>query len=81
MECDGMKRLTNNKLKVACDYFVNFASKEEVVKYRMLAEAAPKYEEIYKKLAEYENLEEKLVAHTGMNFKDWLKHTTSMFND
>lgn len=77
----NMERLTNNKLKVACDYFVNFASKEEVVKYRMLAESAPKYEEIYKKLAEYENLEEKLIAHTGMSFKEWLKHTTSMFDE
>ena len=27
------------------------------------------------KLAEYEDLEEKLIAHTGMNFKDWLNHT------
>jgi hypothetical protein len=75
-----MERLTNNVLKVACDSFISFGSREERTKYRMLAEAAPKYEEIYKKLAEYENLEEKLIAHTGMNFKEWLKHTTSMFD-
>ena len=75
-----MKRLTNKKLKVACDYFISFASKEERTKYRMLAESAPNYEEIYRKLAEYEDLEEKLIGHTGMHIKDWLKHTTSMFD-
>lgn len=53
-----MERLTNNALKIACDYFVSFGSKEERAKYRMLAENAPKYEELYKKLAEYEDLEE-----------------------
>ena len=54
-----MERLTNKKLKTICDgYFVNFASKEEAVKYRLLAESAPKYEEIYKKLADYEDKEE-----------------------
>ena len=59
-----MKRLTNKKLKTICDgYFVNFASKEEAVKYRMLAESAPKYEEIYRKLADYEDKEEQgLIA-------------------
>jgi len=77
-----MERLTNNKLVFVCDgYFLSFGSKEEQMKYRMLAEEAPKYEELYKKLAEYENLEEKLIAHTGMNLKDWLKHTTSMFDE
>lgn len=54
-----MERLTDNKLKTICDgYFVNFASNEEAVKYRMLAESAPKYEEIYRKLAEYEDKQE-----------------------
>ena len=54
-----MERLTCNKLKTICDgYFVNLASKEEATKYRILAETAPKYEEIYRKLAEYEDLEE-----------------------
>lgn len=54
-----MERLTCNKLKTIYDgYFVNFASKEEAAKYRMLVEAAPKYEEIYRKLAEYEDAEE-----------------------
>lgn len=55
-----MERLTCNKLNklTAGCYFVNLASKEEATKYRMLAESAPKYEEIYKKLAEYENAEE-----------------------
>ena len=55
-----MKRLTCNKLNKLTDgcYFVNFASREEATKYRMLAESAPKYEVIYKKLAEYENAEE-----------------------
>ena len=55
-----MERLTCNelnKLTAGC-YFVNFASREEAAKYRMLAESAPKYEEIYRKLAEYENAEE-----------------------
>jgi len=76
-----MERLTCDKLKMVCDgYFISFGSGRERAKYRMLAESAPKYEELYKKLAEYENLEEKLIAHTGMNFKDWLKHTTSMFD-
>jgi hypothetical protein len=42
-----------------CDgYFVHFGSDKERVKYRMLAESAPKYEEIYKKLADYEDAEE-----------------------
>ena len=36
---------------------------------------------MFGKLANYEDLEEKLVAHTGMNFRDWLKHTTSMFDE
>jgi len=27
----------------------------------------------------YENLEEKLIAHTGMTLKEWLNYTTSMF--
>lgn len=77
-----MERLTCNKLKLVCDgYYMTFGSDEERRKYRMIAEAAPKYEELYSKLAEYENLEEKLITHTGMNFKDWLKHTTSMFDD
>ena len=53
-----MERLTNKTLKVACDSFVSFSSKEERAKYRMLAESAPKYEELYKRLAEYEDLEE-----------------------
>ena len=53
-----MERLTDKKLKAACGYFVNFASKEEAVKYRMLAESAPKYEEIYRKLADYEDKQE-----------------------
>lgn len=53
-----MSRLTDKRLKVACDYFVHFASKEEAVKYRMLAESAPKYEEIYRKLADYEDKQE-----------------------
>ena len=54
-----MSRLTNKKLKTICDgYFVNFASKEEAAKYRMLAESAPKYDEIYRKLADYEDNEE-----------------------
>lgn len=54
-----MERLTCNKLKTICDgYFVNLASKEEATKYRMLAESAPKYEELYKRLVEYEDLEE-----------------------
>lgn len=54
-----MERLTCNKLKTICDgYFVNLASKKETTKYRMLAETAPKYEELYRKLAEYEDLEE-----------------------
>ena len=75
-----MGRLTDNKLKIACDSFISFTSKEERTKYRMLVESAPKYEEIYKKLAEYEDLEEKLIGHTGMDFKSWLEHTTSMFN-
>lgn len=52
-----MSRLTNNKLKTICDgYFVNLASKEEAVKYRMLVEDAPKYEELYRKLADYEDI-------------------------
>lgn len=75
-----MERLTCKQLKIACDYFINFASKEEAAKYKLLAESAPKYEEIYKKLAKYEDLEEKLINHTGMDFKSWLKHTTSMFD-
>lgn len=55
----SMERLTCNKLKTICDgYFVNLASKEEATKYRILAETAPKYEEIYRKLAEYEDAEE-----------------------
>ena len=33
------------------------------------------------KLTNYEDLEEELIAHTGMNLKDWIKHTTSMFNE
>lgn len=33
------------------------------------------------RLCDYEDLEEKLIAHTGMNFRDWLKHTTSMFDE
>ena len=53
-----MERLTNKKLKIACDYFADFASKEETVKYRILAESAPKYEEIYRKLADYEDKQE-----------------------
>ena len=54
-----MDRLTCDKLKTICDgYFVNLNSKEEATKYRMLAESAPKYEELYRKLAEYEHLEE-----------------------
>lgn len=53
-----MERLTNKKLKIACNHFINLGSREEVAKYRMLAESAPKYEEIYKKLAEYEDAEE-----------------------
>lgn len=54
-----MDRLTCDKLKTICDgYFVNLNSKEEATKYRMLAESAPKYEELYRKLAEYERLEE-----------------------
>ena len=32
------------------------------------------------KLYRYEQLEEELECHTGMGFKDWLKHTTSMFD-
>lgn len=76
-----MERLTCKKLKVACDYFVSFASKEERTKYRMLVESAPKYEELYKRLAEYEDLEEKLIGYTGMDFKSWLKHTTGMFDE
>ncbi len=54
-----MERLTNPKLKMACDSFISFASREERTKYRMMAESAPKYEEIYKRLAEYEDAEEK----------------------
>lgn len=76
-----MSRLTNDKLKVACDFFVSFGSKEERAKYRMLAESAPKYEELYKKLAEYEDLEEKLIKYNGNDFKSWLKLTTSMFDE
>ncbi len=77
-----MDRLTCDKLRIICDdYYIVLGSEEERRKYRMLAEAAPKYEELYSKLTEYENLEEKLIAHTGMNFKDWLKHTTSMFDN
>lgn len=76
-----MDRLTCNKLKMVCDgYYMSFGSDEERRRYRMLAEAAPKYEDLYKRLAEYEELEEKLLAHTGMDFKDWIKHTTSMFD-
>ena len=76
-----MDKLTCDKLRIICDdYYIVLGSEEERRKYRMLAKAAPKYEEIYKKLAEYENLEEKLIDHTGMDFKEWLKHTTSMFD-
>ena len=55
-----MERLTCNKLNklTAGCYFVNLASKEESTKYRMLAESAPKYEELYRKLANYEDAEE-----------------------
>lgn len=31
------------------------------------------------KLKEYEDLEERLITHTGMNYKEWLKRTTSIF--
>lgn len=55
-----MKRLTCKTLKVACDSFISLDSKEERTKFRLLAEAAPKYEELYKRLAEYEDLEEKI---------------------
>ena len=54
-----MSRLTNNKLKPICDgYFVHFTTDEEARKYKMLIDDAPKYEDLYRKLAEYENLEE-----------------------
>lgn len=76
-----MERMTSDKLKLVCDnYFVSFGSKEEQMKYRMLAEAAPKYNELYKRLAEYERLEEKLINHTGYGLEEWLKKTTSMFD-
>lgn len=38
-------------------------------------------ENMIEKLTNYEDLEEELIAHTGMNLKDWIKHTTSMFNE
>ncbi len=38
------------------------------------------FQDAENRLNYFENLEEKLIAHTGMNFKDWLKHTTSMFD-
>lgn len=34
---------------------------------------------LFEKLADYEDLEEKLEAHVGVGFKGWLEHTTSMF--
>lgn len=37
--------------------------------------------DLSERLACYEDLEEKLVGHTGMDFESWLKHTTSMFDN
>ena len=53
-----MERLTCNELKIYDGCFVNMAKREESRKYSLLIESAPTYEEIYKKLTEYENLEE-----------------------
>lgn len=77
-----MERLTNKKLKTLCDgSFVYFGSDEERVKYRMLAESAPKYEEIYKKLADYEDAEEQCIKECGCGlnmvmhkYKEFLEH-------
>ena len=51
-----MERLTNSRLEKCCDYFVSFGSKESKREYRELAEDAPKYEQLYKRLAEYEKI-------------------------
>ena len=56
-----MERLTCNKLSknLRGGCFVNPGkTREEERKYSSLVESAPTYEEIYKKLAEYENFEE-----------------------
>ena len=54
-----MERLTCNELKTIRDgFFIHKGNREDGTKYRMLAESAPKYEEIYRKLAEYEDAEE-----------------------
>ncbi len=39
------------------------------------------FQKLASKLADYEDLEEKLVGHTGHDFKSWLKNTTSMFDE
>ena len=34
----------------------------------------------YDKLGRLEDLEEQLIAHTGMDLREWVKHTTSLFD-
>ena len=54
-----MERLTCNELKTIRDgFFIHKGNRKDGAKYRMLAESSPKYEEIYRKLAEYEDAEE-----------------------
>lgn len=38
-------------------------------------------EDTTQKYNEYIELEKKLINHTGMGFKDWIKHTTSIFDE
>lgn len=54
-----MDRMTNYRLASVCDgSFVSLDDKEEFIKFKLLADLAPKYEELYKRLAEYEDAEE-----------------------
>lgn len=51
------ERLTCKTLASVCDgSFVQMDSKEKSVKFRLLAEQAPKYEQLYKRLSEYEEI-------------------------
>lgn len=55
-----MERLTCNELKTIRDgFFIHKGNRKDGAKYRMLAESSPKYEEIYRKLADYEDAEKK----------------------
>lgn len=67
-----MERLTqtSDRGSVAFTFDLDIACKpSEMQKILRLAE----------KLKEYEDLEERLITHTGMNCKEWLERTTSIF--